>query len=52
MSEQKPPARAESYDKKVALVLQGGGALGSYKLAFTRCFRHPNTCPIGLRASL
>jgi NTE family protein len=31
MSEQKPPARAESYDKKVALVLQGGGALGSYQ---------------------
>jgi NTE family protein len=31
MGEQKPPARAESYDKKVALVLQGGGALGSYQ---------------------
>jgi NTE family protein len=31
MLEQKPPARAESYDKKVALVLQGGGALGSYQ---------------------
>src|SRR6202040_1964744 len=31
MSEQKPPARAESYDKKVALVLQGGAALGSYQ---------------------
>jgi NTE family protein len=31
MSEQKPPARAESYDKRVALVLQGGGALGSYQ---------------------
>jgi NTE family protein len=27
----KPPARAEAYDKKVALVLQGGGALGSYQ---------------------
>src|SRR5258708_34442813 len=31
MGERKPPARAESYDKKVALVLQGGGALGSYQ---------------------
>jgi NTE family protein len=31
MDEQKPPARAEAYDKKVALVLQGGGALGSYQ---------------------
>jgi NTE family protein len=30
MSDQKPPARAD-YDKKVALVLQGGGALGSYQ---------------------
>src|ERR1700681_399689 len=31
MGEQKVPARAASYDKKVALVLQGGGALGSYQ---------------------
>ena len=31
MNEQKSPARPESYDKKVALVLQGGGALGSYQ---------------------
>ena len=31
MGEQQSPARAESYDKKVALVLQGGGALGSYQ---------------------
>ena len=31
MSEQKSPARPQSYDKKVALVLQGGGALGSYQ---------------------
>jgi NTE family protein len=31
MSEQKAPARPASYDKKVALVLQGGGALGSYQ---------------------
>ena len=26
-----PPGRPASYDKKVALVLQGGGALGSYQ---------------------
>ena len=26
-----PPARPSSYDKKVGLVLQGGGALGSYQ---------------------
>jgi NTE family protein len=31
MSERKSPPRPESYDKKVALVLQGGGALGSYQ---------------------
>jgi NTE family protein len=31
MGEQKAPARPASYDKKVALVLQGGGALGSYQ---------------------
>src|SRR6202163_4289490 len=31
MGEQKVPARAASYDKKVALVLQGGGALGAYQ---------------------
>ena len=31
MNEQKVPARAASYGKKVALVLQGGGALGSYQ---------------------
>lgn len=27
----RPPARPASYDKRVALVLQGGGALGSYQ---------------------
>ena len=31
MGELKMPARAASYDKQVALVLQGGGALGSYQ---------------------
>jgi NTE family protein len=31
MAEPKIPARPDSYDKKVALVLQGGGALGSYQ---------------------
>jgi NTE family protein len=30
MTASKAPARPASYDKKVALVLQGGGALGSY----------------------
>lgn len=31
MNNRKPPARPAAYDKKVALVLQGGGALGSYQ---------------------
>jgi NTE family protein len=31
MTRQQPPARPASYDKPVALVLQGGGALGSYQ---------------------
>jgi NTE family protein len=31
MTHCKPPARPASYDKRVALVLQGGGALGSYQ---------------------
>jgi NTE family protein len=31
MAEQKVPTRPASYDKKVAFVLQGGGALGSYQ---------------------
>jgi NTE family protein len=31
MTEGIPPARPASYDKKVGLVLQGGGALGSYQ---------------------
>jgi NTE family protein len=31
MAEPKVPTRPASYDKKVALVLQGGGALGSYQ---------------------
>jgi NTE family protein len=31
MPEESAPARPASYDKKVALVLQGGGALGSYQ---------------------
>jgi NTE family protein len=31
MGKQVAPDRAASYDKKVALVLQGGGALGSYQ---------------------
>jgi NTE family protein len=31
MTELEPPARPATYDKKVGLVLQGGGALGSYQ---------------------
>src|SRR5262247_3775329 len=31
MSDRTPPPRPHSYDKKVGLVLQGGGALGSYQ---------------------
>src|SRR6516225_9392309 len=31
MSLPRPPKRPASYDKRVALVLQGGGALGSYQ---------------------
>src|SRR5258706_831952 len=31
MANRNPPARQPSYDKKIALVLQGGGALGSYQ---------------------
>jgi NTE family protein len=31
MTDFKPPTRPTSYDKKVGLVLQGGGALGSYQ---------------------
>ena len=31
MSDRTPPPRPASYDKKVGLVLQGGGALGSYQ---------------------
>jgi NTE family protein len=31
VADAKPPPRPASYDRKVALVLQGGGALGSYQ---------------------
>jgi len=31
MTDRQQPARPTSYDKKIALVLQGGGALGSYQ---------------------
>ena len=31
MADENPPARPPSYNKKVGLVLQGGGALGSYQ---------------------
>jgi NTE family protein len=31
MTNRKSPSRPDSYDRKIALVLQGGGALGSYQ---------------------
>jgi NTE family protein len=31
MTDLEPPSRPDSYDKKVGLILQGGGALGSYQ---------------------
>ena len=31
MTNRRPPARPRSYEKKVGLVLQGGGALGRYQ---------------------
>jgi NTE family protein len=31
MTDRQPPARPAPYDKKISLVLQGGGALGSYQ---------------------
>jgi NTE family protein len=31
MTDGNPPERPASYDKKIGLVLQGGGALGSYQ---------------------
>src|ERR1700682_2333119 len=31
MTDPRPPPRPPTYDKKVGLVLQGGGALGSYQ---------------------
>jgi NTE family protein len=31
MTDANPPERPASYDKKIGLVLQGGGALGSYQ---------------------
>ena len=31
MTDANPPERPSSYDKKIGLVLQGGGALGSYQ---------------------
>jgi NTE family protein len=41
------PARPTSYDKKVGLVLQGGGALGSYQ-GGARHWRTRNIYPTGL----
>ena len=36
MTHEMPLVRPASYDRKVGLVLQGGGALGSYQAEFTR----------------
>jgi predicted acylesterase/phospholipase RssA len=51
MAEQKIPARPESYDKKVALVLQGGGALGSYQAGVYEALSTSQYLPDGLPAS-
>ncbi len=40
------PVRPVSYDKKVGLVLQGGGALGSYQ-AYTSSHRRRSIYPTG-----
>src|ERR1700756_2515702 len=39
------PARPESYDKKVGLVLQGGGALGSYQAGVYEALASSNYAP-------
>src|SRR5689334_23047306 len=39
------PARPASYDKKVGLVLQGGGALGSYQAGVYEALASSEYCP-------
>jgi hypothetical protein len=47
MGDRKVPARAASYDKKAALVLQGGGALGSYQAGvYEALSRVAMACPM------
>ena len=45
MIDRQPPARPASYDKKVALVLQGGGALGSYQAGVYEAMTSSNYLP-------
>ena len=41
--------RPPSYDKKIGLVLQGGGALGSYQAGVYEALSPRNICPTGWR---
>jgi len=45
MTNGNPPARPASYDKKVGLVLQGGGALGSYQAGVYEALASSEYCP-------
>jgi NTE family protein len=45
MTHGKPPRRPASYDKKVGLVLQGGGALGSYQAGVYEAARSRRALP-------
>jgi NTE family protein len=45
MAKNMPPKRPASYDKKVALVLQGGGALGSYQAGVYEAISHSEYLP-------
>ena len=45
MTEGIAPARPASYDKKVGLVLQGGGALGSYQAGVYEALASSEYCP-------
>ena len=45
MADYQSPARPASYDKKVGLVLQGGGALGSYQAGVYEALAASEYCP-------
>jgi NTE family protein len=45
MADRNPPARPPSYDKKIGLVLQGGGALGSYQAGVYEALAHSDYVP-------